>query len=272
MSIPKQDTTMQKMNFRDSDAPLIDADSFLFTKFDDIFLFSEKWFPHTSWNIDGQKYFRFMDRILIPGKTNNLTHGQITTLNRVRNQILFENSHLKYHSYVHGVFSGLAGLRNGSEYLEIGPGFKPICNDNEKRGLFLDIDSESGNFLNEKGLSVIGESELPNLESRSIDAIYSCFTFHFDISDHLLSQIAKILSPSGIVIYNVNSVHADVQLSAATRLSQFGLSSIVVNIGKPLKKNDFLYVFSHTENSSALKNYAQIANTIIDRGIEWLPN
>lgn len=204
----------------------------------------------------GKVYYKFLDRLLLPKRTNQLSKNQILTINRHREKHFFGDRQFiknrKLRSFIHSLLSVI----NKKSILEVGCGKFPLALDNEwnpnQNYYGLDIDPEAIFENKSKGINcnLIGNSIINN---NLFDVCISIFVFHFGINDKELDLIESLLSKSGILIFNVNTRYAAIKMAVVEKLGGHGFWSMAVSGKKYGLNNDTLFIMSrHPEKWSNL--------------------
>ncbi len=166
--------------------------------------------------INGEIYYRYMDKIYIPNKVKFLSNEDVQALSEIRIKLNNEVIDYQYSKEVSLYLLSKINKENKKNIIDFGCG----------GGFLIDCIKKEDNVVNYYGLDCTKESlELArsnikeikdfniffqefdkekkiNLKSNSIDSIISCFVMHFNIYDSQLKELKRVLKKNGQFVYN----------------------------------------------------------------------
>ncbi len=161
--------------------------------------------------INDQTYTRFLDFIYMPCETHELTREQCIAVNDIRNIYYETHKNMSINKTVKRRISTVVDgmcINNKRTLLEFGCGFEtiyPLLN-SDIIYIGADISLSAINSNKEKSPKgsyiVVDEEQMP-IKDKSIDLLVSIFVFHFKISHQQLSELFRILSDDGAMIFNL---------------------------------------------------------------------
>ena len=183
-------------------------------------------------------YYRFLDRLYIPGKTTDLTTKQIVTVNRYRERTISSDPQYAYRDTIRRLLCNVIDELNCASVVELGPGQYPLPLRNVRRYSVVEIDPVAIERLRAAGVDVSTGRTMSN----SFDICIGVFVFHFNISRHTLRLLSNSMSANGIFVFNVLTSMADVRSHAPSRLSRLGFPSLCIDLLPTYKKNDAIFI------------------------------
>jgi SAM-dependent methyltransferase len=155
---------------------------------------------------EGHMFHRFMDFIYLPAMADDLTRDQLISVNRLRKRLVgmslltSANARVKERlaDAVHAIAAGSV-LEWGCGYQSIEP-LLPA----DLSYTAVDIDPGVVHHHAVRGTRCFLADELPErVGVAQHDVVVSAFVFHFDIPDHHIAALHRLLSPEGLIIANV---------------------------------------------------------------------
>ncbi len=167
-------------------------------------------------DIDGKKFYRYMDKIYIPEKPELLSKEDSNALSELR--VLLDKDVIDY-KYSSDVSHYLLSFID-NDYMESLIDFG--CGGGFLLNLFHENNLTLKNYYGldsaKKSLDMAKENVVPSnitlnfehfekksklkLKDNTIDNIISCFVMHFPVSNNQLDELYRVLKPNGKFIYN----------------------------------------------------------------------
>ncbi len=155
--------------------------------------------------VDGIRYHRFMDRILLPTASNLLTPVQVIVANRLRRRLAAEGRQMMTNYVVKTAFAEVLRSHDVQAVIEWGPGFEPLSDHYPvKDYVGVDLDPDARRGLNEMGLRCVApddEGALAALEAPEF--LVAVFVFHFPLNDMEIHTMRRLAGDGTTILANV---------------------------------------------------------------------
>ena len=171
---------------------------------------------------EGKAYYRYMDRFYTPQVPASLKKEEVKALSEIRLKLADEIIDTDYSLMViDRLYSIIEESSKGGCIVDFGCGggfLNELFNNNRNnisspgKIIGLDISDFAIKIAHKKYHSsmknikfsayIFDEETTLDLESNSIDSIISSFVMHFNIYDHQISELFRILKPGGCFVYN----------------------------------------------------------------------
>ena len=192
----------------------------------------------------GLNYRRFMDRLFLPCRTEDLNVDQIKIINRFREVTFRSDEQFGLNLSVKDRVAAALATLDCRSIIEVGCGQFPITSlvpgTQRYTGIEVDDVAISGNCA--LGIDCITFEALISDESRSnFDAFVSLFVFQFNVTPALVGALHERTNSRGIGIVNLYAVEPALR---AKRIESFERSGFdvtsVADVHPRLRKNEFL--------------------------------
>jgi SAM-dependent methyltransferase len=214
--------------------------------------FSKSPLEHKENEIEGIKYYRFMNHFYINTDTQLLTEEQVFSICSAREanpEIIGE-----FNIDVRDEVKSFIINNNFKNVLEIGCGRNPAFSEDEHniRYTASDANPDVIAFLKEKKLKCIqfGNTTDNDLQEDTFDLAFALFVLHFHVSDFEIINIGKHIKPNGVFIANVYRINDEKRNELKKRFEEQKLSVSRVDSRKACKSNEY-WVICHKESESS---------------------
>tara|TARA_Y100001960_G_scaffold334174_2_gene446375 strand:- start:16630 stop:17322 length:693 start_codon:yes stop_codon:yes gene_type:complete len=161
---------------------------------------------------EGKIYYRYMDKIYLPQKAEELSTEDVIALSEARTALDKEVIDCEYSKKVISKLVDMAG--SFSTIVDFGCGNGLIFEVfkekkiNPKMFYGLDLSEDSLNKAKNKGRKyhadfvLFDKDSSLSIETESVEAIVSSFVMHFPVSENQIVELYRILKTNGVFVYN----------------------------------------------------------------------
>lgn len=174
---------------------------------------------------DNGRLERFMDRIYVPGRTEELNRDQVVIVNRLRLELIEEGAIEPSNEEVKRKVGALAEEIGARSVLEWGCGFHPVfpyLGKGVKSYVATDIDATAVEAQRQGGVEALLCDEAGGLD-RHFDLAVSVFVWHFDIPVDHLRTLRLLLGSDGVLFANVYRRTEESRVRLARAVAEAGL-------------------------------------------------
>lgn len=200
----------------------------------------------------GVEFYRFMDRFFVrEAELDQLSLPDVISLCRAREK--YSDSIGAANEAVKNVLRMFVAQTTPNRVVEIGAGARPLFNGDTKvfEYLALDADLESMAQVSARKDKFCSQTSNTSIEDASVDLIVAVFVFQFRIYDSQLDEIARILAPEGLLLFNVYRRTEQSKRRLVADLERRGLS--VARLSDPhnvCQDHEYWLAVRHREQST----------------------
>lgn len=213
-------------------------------------------------HIEGIQYFRIMNVFLLPCEPWKLQREQIIVINRHRDLLFHEDQQFTLNRQLRQFFTNFIKTVRPRSVVELGCGKHPLSDDLADTYTYrgVDIDPDAVSFNRRNGVSCYSDAEAVRI-NEVVDIVVALFVFHFGIPQVLLSHYRKLLSPAGLVAFNLNRVSSTFRRETEAFLDEMRLAYTTVRNPVPALKGNTIYLSAL--NNGRLAEYHQVWETLL---------
>jgi len=217
--------------------------------------------------VNGVVHYRFMDRLYLPVRTNELGVESIKVINRWREGLL-ERTESPHRSRVRRVATAFVDACNVTKLLEIGPGKFPLITGCTVRDyVALEVDDEAKRYNLANGLRCVSDPTLLKPEAHCIDTVVALFSMQFHMSAETFELLAGTRSDA-VFLINVSTSDEQLVQTRVWQIEQTGATITAFDLS-PAGAHDVLLVVGHRDAGSRL--HQAIRAIMTEMAKEW-PN
>lgn len=198
---------------------------------------------------------RFLDYLWLPCAVNDLSHDQIITINRYREEQLKLDIQYKYATQTREVFGAVMQAVKPAALLEIGCGKFPLdgcCG----QYFAVDIDPEAISHLRERGYTVCHPPDVKTIISGNLDFVISAYAMHFRVEDAFLALLTSISSEHAVFCFNIIVDDGISSLDLLSRLSN-GWPLLQVLKTEHMARREFFFTMGRQDAGSRMMAAAE---------------
>ena len=154
----------------------------------------------------GVEYYRFHDFLYVADPIECLDPDQVIEICRLRNQY-FSREQKAINDLVRGDFVRCTQLLKPRSVLELGPGRRPLFSERIEyfKYCLVELDPLAVDWLKRSGYSAstLGLNSVLPYRSASFDLVVALFVFHFPMGEFQLLELLRVLSPQGVLFFNM---------------------------------------------------------------------
>lgn len=178
----------------------------------------------TQVNLYGIVYRRFMDRILLPVPTDELTADQVVVVNRLRLKLIEAGHPMTPNVVMKEAVARLIGALGVTSVVEWGPGIDPIndyCSVRSYVG--VDLDPDVRMQLARRDIRCVAP-DAPGLASlQPPDLVVAIFMFQFPLSHQELLAMRRLAEDGAVIFANVYLLDQESRSNLIGRFKSIGL-------------------------------------------------
>lgn len=216
--------------------------------------------------INGKVYTRFLDFIYMPCETFELTREQCIAVNNVRNMYYETHGSMSINKAVKRRISMIVNALCGNAkktLLDYGCGYQTLRSQLDVNITYIGADINLAVIQNNRekdpkaSYVIVDENQLP-FKDKSIDVLVSVFVFHFNISLLQLSELYRILSDDGVMIFNLYLLPQKQRKNLFLQLEKIGFVYHRELDSEQLCKNHEYCVLARNSNSLLYKKAVKL--------------
>ena len=218
--------------------------------------------------INGSKYFRFIDIIYIPTKTELLTNEQIIDINDLRNKYFHSLINKDVNEHVRKVVSDTVKRVSAQTILEFGAGYRPLFHAesfNHFTYYIADLNPKAVSECKSKGFDsfLFNDNSLLPLSDESIDLVFSIFVFQFRISFNQIKEFSRILRKKGVILANVYRRNFKSKSNLLKAFNKEGFYFDIISDPEKICKNHEYWCLYKEPNSPLVKEIIQLIKSLV---------